>query len=190
MTDWVGRTAPELAAGASTPTGLYCWLRASGKSAEQAVEEIAQRSGYTADYNISRLAAQCARAEEAERRRASKPEANTSFHAEALNYQVLRAGGGMSRREAVEQVAKHFGHGQVNRSAFELAACRGRGGLAEGSAARGVSRGRAKTQRGSWRSSSSAAFAGARTPWSTARSAPSSDGRGTTSRSSSTHWSW
>lgn len=115
---WVGRTAPELASEASTPTGLYCWLRASGKTAEQAIEEIAQRSGFTASYNISRLAGQCARAEEAERTRATAPAADTSFHAEGLMYRSLRARGG-SRREALEHTAVHFGHGRANRKPLE-----------------------------------------------------------------------
>ena len=115
---WVGRSASELAYEAGTPTGLFLWMRASGKAADQAVAEIAHRSGYTNPFNVSRLAECCARAEEAERERASKPEANTSFHAEGLMYRSLRARGG-SRREALEHIAVHFGHGRANRKPLE-----------------------------------------------------------------------
>ena len=119
MTDWVGRPASELAAEASSPVGLYCWLRASGKTAPQAVAEIAHRSGYTAAYNVERLAGQCARAEERERERAAAPPAPANtFHAETQGYRLARARG-MGRREAVEQIAKHFGHGRVNPPALE-----------------------------------------------------------------------
>lgn len=122
MTDtekWVGRPASELAAEASTPTGLYCWLRAGGKTAEAAVAEIAHRSGFTAGYNVERLARQCARAEERERERAAGPPAPANtFIPEAQGYRLARARGA-SRREAVEQVAKHFGHGRANRPALE-----------------------------------------------------------------------
>ena len=55
MTDiekWTGRSASELAAEASTPTGSYLYERASGKTVEEAVALVAQRSGYTADYNV------------------------------------------------------------------------------------------------------------------------------------------
>ena len=115
---WVGRSAPELASGASTPEGLFLWMRARGKTAEEAVQEIAQRSGFTNPLNVSRLAQRCARAEEAERTRAQKPAADTSFHAEGLMYRSLRARGA-SRRDAVDQTAKHFGHGRANRPALE-----------------------------------------------------------------------
>ncbi len=111
---------PELAREAGTPTGLFLWMRASGKAADQAVAEIAHRSGYTAGYNIERLARQCARAEERERERATAPQpAANTFHAETLTYRVLRTGGGMPRGEALEETARRFRHGPVNRPALE-----------------------------------------------------------------------
>jgi hypothetical protein len=118
---WTGRSASELAAEAGTPTGLYLWMRARGKTAEDAVRQIARQSGYTNPYNITQLARRCASAEEHEREKAATPKiAPDRFHAEGLTYQVLRMGGGLSRREAVEEVAKRFGHRKVNRPALEL----------------------------------------------------------------------
>ena len=121
MTDtekWVGRSTLELAREASTPTGSYLYERASGKTVEEAVAAVAQRSGYTNPFNVSRLAERCARAEEAEGEKAAAPKpAATTFHPEAESYRLMRARG-VSRRQAVERVATHFGH-RVNRPALE-----------------------------------------------------------------------
>ena len=120
VTEWAGRPASDLAAEAGTPCGLYLWLRASGKTAEDAVQQIARQSGYTNPYNLRRLAEQCARAEERERERAATPKPQPQiFESEALSYRVLRTGGGLLRRQAVDEVARRFHHGRVNRPALE-----------------------------------------------------------------------
>lgn len=121
MTEWTGRSAAQiLAEGVGTPAQVYVWRRARGESQDSALQQVIRQSGFTNPVNIEQLTRRClaAEAREQERATASKPAADT-FHREALTYTVLRTGGGMSRREAVEEVAKRFGHRKV-RPALEL----------------------------------------------------------------------
>ena len=98
---------------------VYCWRRARGESKDAALAEIVRASGYSSEVNIAHLTKRCLAAEGREQERAAGPPAPANtFIPEAQGYRLARARG-TSRREAVEQVAKHFGHGRANRPALE-----------------------------------------------------------------------
>lgn len=118
---WVGRSAAEIiAGGAGTVTEVYLWRRARGESKDTALAEVIRASEYTNPVNIQQLTDRCLRAEEREREmaEAQKPQP-AAFESEALTYVGLRTGGGLSRREAVDEVARRFKHGRVNRPLLE-----------------------------------------------------------------------
>ncbi len=118
--EWAGRSAAEIAeGGVSSNTSLYLWYRASGKGAEDALSRVATQYGVPGP-NLKWLAERCRFAEERERERAVAPKPQVKiFDAECLTYRVLRTGGGLLRREAVEEVARRFRHGPVNRPKLE-----------------------------------------------------------------------
>lgn len=121
MTEWTGRSAAEiLADGVGTPAQVYVWRRARGESQEVALPQVIRQSGYSSEHNIAQLTKRCLAAEAREQERATTPKpAADTFHTEALAYVALRSGQKLSRRDAVDEVAKRFGHRTVNRPALE-----------------------------------------------------------------------
>lgn len=116
MSDWVGRTAAEiLADGVSTPAQVYVWRRARGESQDGALQQIIKQSGFSNPFNVEQLTRRCLAAEARELEGATPKPQPRIFEAEILTYRVLRGpGGGMSRREATDEVARRFRHGKVN----------------------------------------------------------------------------